>query len=42
MPVPVLAQGYDAWRFDGFYDNTDIAKKIAAAMRVRESLPVAE
>lgn len=34
VPVPVLAQGKDAWRFDGYYDNTDVAKKIAQAMKV--------
>ena len=32
VPVPVLAAGKDAWRFDGFYDNTDIPKRIALAM----------
>jgi alkaline phosphatase len=34
VPVPVLAMGYRAEVFDGFYDNTDIAKKIARIMRV--------
>lgn len=34
VPVPVYAMGKGAWRFNGFYDNTDIAKKIAQAMRV--------
>ena len=38
VPVPVLP-GRGAWRFTGFYDNTDIAKAIAAAMRL-PSLPV--
>lgn len=39
VPVPVYAMGAGAWRFAGFYDNTDIAKAIAAAMRL-PSLPV--
>jgi alkaline phosphatase len=34
VPVPVLADGYGASTFNGFYDNTDVAKKIAKAMRV--------
>jgi alkaline phosphatase len=38
-PVPIFAQGYEAWRFAGFYDNTDIAKKLAVAMDFG-SLPV--
>jgi alkaline phosphatase len=33
VPVPVFAIGFDAYRFEGFYDNTDIAKRISAAMR---------
>lgn len=32
VPVPVFADGREAWRFSGFYDNTDIAKKLAKAM----------
>ena len=32
VPVPVLAIGNSSTIFDGFYDNTDIAKKIAQAM----------
>ncbi|MGE9292421.1 MAG: alkaline phosphatase [Puniceicoccales bacterium] len=39
VPIPVMAMGYDEYRFNGFYDNTDIAKSIAAAMRVSETLP---
>ena len=35
VPVPVLAIGKRAGLFDGFYDNTDIAKKIASAMKVQ-------
>jgi alkaline phosphatase len=34
MPVPVWALGPTAYRFNGFYDNTDIARKLAEAMRV--------
>ena len=34
VPVPVMAYGKDAWRFNGYYDNTDVAKKIAAAMGI--------
>jgi alkaline phosphatase len=34
VPVPVLAHGYGAGTFNGFYDNTDVAKKIAKAMRL--------
>lgn len=40
VPVPVFAAGFDSYRFEGFYDNTDIAKRIAAAMRVTATLPV--
>jgi alkaline phosphatase len=40
VPLPVFAQGAEAWRFAGFYDNTDIAKRLARAMNIRESLPV--
>ena len=40
VPVPVFAAGFDSYRFEGFYDNTDIAKQIAAAMRVTATLPV--
>lgn len=40
VPVPVFAQGREAVRFAGFYDNTDIAKKLAKAMDIREELPV--
>jgi alkaline phosphatase len=32
VPVPVLAMGSGATLFNGFYDNTDVAKKIAEAM----------
>ena len=34
VPVPVLAKGKYAQLFDGFYDNTDVALKIAQAMGV--------
>jgi alkaline phosphatase len=40
VPVPVFAQGREATRFAGFYDNTDIAKKLAKAMDIRGQLPV--
>jgi alkaline phosphatase len=33
-PVPVFAIGAGAALFDGFYDNTDIPKKIAQAMKI--------
>jgi alkaline phosphatase len=34
LPVPVFAMGVGAQQFDGFYDNTDIARKLATAMRL--------
>ncbi|MGD9158425.1 MAG: alkaline phosphatase [Desulfobacteraceae bacterium] len=34
VPVPVLAMGKYAEIFDGFYDNTDVALRIAQAMGV--------
>lgn len=40
VPVSVFATGADAELFNGFYDNTDIAKKIAKALNIHESLPV--
>lgn len=40
VPVPVYAIGQDAGRFEGFYDNTDIAKQLARAMNIHEPLPV--
>jgi alkaline phosphatase len=40
IPVPVMAVGYDDYRFCGRYDNTDVAKKLAAAMRFTVTLPV--
>ncbi|MBN2583648.1 MAG: alkaline phosphatase [Planctomycetes bacterium] len=44
VPVPVWAVGPAAYRFSGQYDNTDIAKKLAAAIRVElpEPVPVDE
>lgn len=39
VPVPVYAQGWAATRLAGFYDNTDIAKRLATLMRLPE-LPV--
>jgi alkaline phosphatase len=34
VPVPVFAKGKGARDFEGFYDNTDVALKIANAMGV--------
>ena len=34
VPVPVLTHGFGAPAFNGFYDNTDVAKKMARAMRL--------
>ncbi|MBI5896279.1 MAG: alkaline phosphatase [Desulfobacterales bacterium] len=42
VPVPVFAQGSQAKRFAGFYDNTDIAKQLAKAMGINEELPIAK
>ncbi|TVQ87738.1 MAG: alkaline phosphatase [Chromatiaceae bacterium] len=39
VPVPVFAEGRGADYFNGFYDNTDIAKRLAQIMRLPE-LPV--
>lgn len=35
VPVPVMAMGPGAKRFDGYYDNTAVARKLARAMGVR-------
>ena len=35
LPVPVMAKGKGCSKFQGFYDNTDLAKKLARSMRVR-------
>ena len=40
VPVPVFAQGMEAKNFYGFYDNTDIAKKLAKIMGITTQLPV--
>jgi alkaline phosphatase len=40
VPVPVLAEGPGAFRFEGFYDNTDIAKNIATILGYTGTLPV--
>lgn len=40
VPVPVYAKGRGAALFAGFYDNTDIAKRLARVMAIREQLPV--
>jgi alkaline phosphatase len=34
VPVPVLATGAGSGRFNGYYDNTEVAKKIADLMQV--------
>ncbi|MDY6933102.1 MAG: alkaline phosphatase [Spirochaetota bacterium] len=34
VPVPVMAKGKGAWMFKGFYDNTDVTKKIAKSMGI--------
>ncbi len=34
VPVPVMAKGVDSTIFAGFYDNTDLAKKLATVMNV--------
>ena len=34
VPVPIFAEGDGADAFSGFYDNTDIAKKLASVMKV--------
>lgn len=40
VPVPVYAIGARSTLFSGFYDNTDIAKKLAKIMNIHQSLPV--
>ncbi len=40
VPVPVFAQGAEAYRFAGFYDNTDIARKLARVLGVNQVLPI--
>jgi alkaline phosphatase len=40
VPVPVFAQGVEARRFKGFYDNTEIAKRLGMAMNVWTPIPV--
>ncbi|MFO8085568.1 MAG: alkaline phosphatase [Desulfobacterales bacterium] len=40
VPVPLYAQGEDAGSFSGFYDNTDIAKKLASIMDIVDVLPI--
>lgn len=42
QPVPLFAQGKNADTFAGFYDNTDIAKKLASVIGIRQSLPVSK
>jgi alkaline phosphatase len=38
LPVPVFAQGREAYRFDGKYENTEVAVRIAEAMRAAHML----
>ena len=38
VPVPVMAKGFGSQLFGGFYDNTDVARKIAQAMGVYREL----
>ncbi len=40
VPVPVFAEGMEAKNFYGFYDNTDIAKKLAKIMGITQALPI--
>jgi alkaline phosphatase len=35
IPVPVMAIGRDSYIFEGYYDNTDIAKKLASIIRIK-------
>jgi alkaline phosphatase len=42
VPVPVFAEGAQAKKFSGFYDNTDIAKKLANIIGYWGSLPAAK
>jgi alkaline phosphatase len=35
VPVPVMAQGPNAEIFNGYYDNTEVARKIATIMNVK-------
>lgn len=42
VPVPLYAKGVQSKLFAGFYDNTDIAKKVARAMGITAKLPVAK
>ncbi|MGH2270711.1 alkaline phosphatase [Anaerohalosphaeraceae bacterium U12dextr] len=35
IPVPVMALGKDSYLFEGYYDNTDIARKMAGIMRLK-------
>ena len=39
VPVPVFAQGQQARKFSGFYDNTEIAKKLADIIGYWGDLP---
>jgi alkaline phosphatase len=41
VPVTTSAIGLGAESFNGYYDNTDVAKKIVAAMDFRDKLKLA-
>ena len=41
-PLPVFALGQESSQFDGFYENTEIAVKLARAMGIKANLPVIE
>jgi alkaline phosphatase len=40
VPVPVFAEGPQGKRFSGFYDNTEIAQKIARVLGYSNDLPM--
>ena len=40
VPVPVFAMGAGERQFSGFYDNTDIAKRIAKLLGIQQELPI--
>jgi len=40
VPVPVMAMGCGDELFSGYYENTDVAKKLAAVMHIDATLPV--
>lgn len=40
VPVPVMAMGFGSEAFNGYYENTDVAAKVADAMHLGRKLPV--